>query len=65
MAKFEVKQDFKDTHTKEIYKTGSEIELTDKRAKEVVANLGNDFLIAVKAEEVKKGDEPLKKKNKK
>lgn len=59
MAKFKVLQDFKDIHTKETYNAGQEIELTEKRAKEVVANLGSDFLVALEV----KG--PVKKKPKK
>ena len=56
---FKVLKEFKDIHTKEIYDMGQEIELTEKRAKEVVANLGSGFLVAL---EVK---EPVKKKPKK
>lgn len=59
MAKFKVLKEFKDIHTKEIYNMDQEIELTEKRAKEVVANLGSGFLVAL---EVK---EPVKKKPKK
>ena len=65
MAKFKVTQDFRDKVTKEIYKTGTEIELTEKRAKEVVANLGDGFLIPVKPEVEKKVNESPKKKTKK
>lgn len=56
---FKVLKEFKDIHTKEIYNMDQEIELTEKRAKEVVANLGSGFLVAL---EIK---EPVKKKPKK
>jgi len=47
MAKYIVKQDFRDTHTKEIYRAGQEIEMTVKRANEAIKNLkkyDGDFL---------------------
>jgi len=39
MAKYIVKQNFIDTHTKEIYRAGQEIEMTVKRANEAIKNL--------------------------
>ena len=39
MAKYKVLQEFRDIHTKETYKPGQEIEMTDKRAKEAMKNL--------------------------
>lgn len=39
MARYIVKQKFRDTHTKEIYEVGQEIEMTVKRANEAIKNL--------------------------
>lgn len=47
MAKYIVKQNFRDTHTKEVYEAGQEIEMTVKRANEAIKNLSEydgDFL---------------------
>lgn len=47
MAKYIVKQSFRDTHTKDIYEVGQEIEMTVKRANEAIKNLekyDGDFL---------------------
>ncbi len=44
MAKFKVLKSFRDIETKEIYAIDQEIELTAKRAKEVVENLDDSFL---------------------
>ncbi len=44
MAKFKVLKAFRDIVTKEDYKVDQEIELTAKRSKEVVENLGTSFL---------------------
>jgi len=44
MAKFKVLKTFKDKHTKEIYKKGSTIDITVKRADEVAKNLDGSFL---------------------
>ncbi|MFI3604965.1 hypothetical protein [Vagococcus fluvialis] len=57
MPKYKVLKEFKDIHTKDTYKQGSEIELTKKRANEVVENLGGFFLEPVK---VKKDVEEAK-----
>lgn len=47
LARYIVKQKFRDTHTKEIYEAGQEIEMTVKRANEAIKNLkkyGGEFL---------------------
>lgn len=44
MAKFKVLKVFQDIETKEIYAIDQEVELTAKRAKEVVENLDDSFL---------------------
>lgn len=44
MAKFKVLKVFQDIETKETYAIDQEIELTAKRAKEVVENLDGSFL---------------------
>lgn len=44
MAKYKVLKPFKDTHTKERYKEGQEIEMLVKRADEVASNLDNTYL---------------------
>lgn len=47
MAKYEVKEPFKDIYTNEVYTKGSEIEITVKRAKEIKSNLeslNRDFI---------------------
>ena len=44
MAKFKVLKVFQDIETKETYAIDQEIELTAKRAKEVVKNLDDSFL---------------------
>lgn len=43
MAKFIVKHEFRDIHTKEIYSAGQEIEMTVKRAKEAEKNLAEEI----------------------
>ncbi len=63
MVKFKVLKDFKDKHTKDIYVAGCEIELTEKRVKEVITNLGDGFLVAIAPE--KKVEKPPKKQTKK
>lgn len=44
MAKFKVLKKFRDIETKVTYEVNQEIELTAKRAKEVVENLDDSFL---------------------
>lgn len=44
MAKYKVLKDFRDKETKEIYQSGSTIEMTVKRANEVEKNLDSSFL---------------------
>lgn len=44
MAKFKVLKTFRDKRTKEIYKKGSTIDITVKRADEVAKNLDGSFL---------------------
>ncbi len=44
MAKYKVLKEFRDTHTKEVYKENNEIEMTVKRAEEVEKNLDSSFL---------------------
>lgn len=47
MAKYIVKQSFRDTYTKDVYEVGQEIEMTVKRANEAIKNLekyDGDFL---------------------
>lgn len=44
MAKFKVLKAFRDIETKEVYEANQEIDLTVKRAKEVVENLDDSFL---------------------
>lgn len=48
MAKFKVLKEFRDIETKEIYAIDQEVELTAKRAKEVVENLDDSFLEKLK-----------------
>lgn len=48
MPKYEVKKLFVDQRTKVVYHEGTTIELTTKRAKEVVENLGDTFIKEVK-----------------
>lgn len=48
MPKFKVLKEFRDIHTKDIYKQGTEIELSKKRADEVVKNLDGSFLEPIK-----------------
>ncbi|WP_179874547.1 hypothetical protein [Bacillus sp. AFS002410] len=47
MAKFKVLKTFRDVHTNEIYKVGSDIEMTVKRANEVEKNLDSSFLVRI------------------
>lgn len=51
MAKYKVLKTFRDIHTKEIYKKGTEIEMTVKRANEVEKNLDSSFLVRIDKEE--------------
>lgn len=44
MAKFKVLKTFRDKYTKEVYKKDSVIDITVKRADEVVKNLDGSFL---------------------
>lgn len=44
MAKYKVNKQFRDKYTKEVYKTNQEIDMTVKRATEVMRNLGDDRL---------------------
>lgn len=44
MAKYKVLKKFRDTHTKEVYKANTAIEMTVKRAEEVEKNLDGSFL---------------------
>lgn len=48
MPKYKVLKKFRDIHTKECHEQGSEIELTKKRADEVVKNLDGSFLEPIK-----------------
>lgn len=54
MSKFKVLKAFRDIVTKEDYKVDQEIELTAKRSKEVVENLGTSFLEKVEKPELEK-----------
>ena len=65
MAKFKVLKSFRDIETKETYAIDQEIELTAKRAKEVVENLDDSFLEKVEPAEAKKADVGEKKASKK
>lgn len=56
MAKFKVLKVFRDIETKEVYEVNQEIDLTVKRAKEVVENLDDSFLEKVKPAEEKEAD---------
>lgn len=47
MAKYQVLKTFRDIHTKEVYKPNNEIEVTVKRADEVVKNLDDSFLVRI------------------
>jgi len=61
MAKFKVLKIFKDIKTSEVYAIGQEIEMTDKRYKEVCENLNDTFLEEVVSEtEAKEEVEPEK-----
>lgn len=44
MAKYKVLREFRDIHTKVLYKKGQVIEMTDKRGKEAIKNLSDKFL---------------------
>ena len=44
MAKYKVLKTFRDKETKEVYESGSEIDMTVKRASEVEKNLDGSFL---------------------
>lgn len=51
MANYKILKEFKDIHTKEIYKVDSTIEFTDSRAEEIESNLeqfGGGFIEPVK-----------------
>lgn len=50
MAKYKVKKKFRDIHTKEVYKSNAEIEMTVKRADEVTKNLDASFLMRIDKE---------------
>ena len=54
MVKYKVLKTFKDIHTDEIYDAQSEIDITVKRANEIVKNLGSSFIVRVDEKE----DEP-------
>lgn len=58
MDKYKVLNVFKDKDTNKTYVKNEEIELSEKRAKEVIAVLGKDFIerlqVAEKAVKVKK-----------
>lgn len=47
MAKYKVLKAFRDTHTKEVYKKDSEIDMTVKRATEVEKNLDSSYLLRI------------------
>jgi len=49
MAKYRVTKKFRDIHTKEVYEIDQEIEMTVRRANEVMKNLGNDRLVRLDA----------------
>ena len=65
MDKFKVLKAFRDIETKEVYEANQEIDLTVKRAKEVVENLDDSFLEKVEPAEAKKADVGEKKASKK
>lgn len=54
MAKYEVKETFRDKDTKELYEAGSTIDLTPKRYDEVVEKLGKSFIKPVEVKKAKK-----------
>jgi len=56
MAKYEVKEKFRDKHTKKLYEAGSTISLTQERYEEVLATLGESFIqpVETKAKKAKK-----------
>lgn len=54
MAKFKVLKEFKDIHTKKIYKIDQEIDMTVKRANEVEQNLDSSFLSRIEEKEDEK-----------
>lgn len=54
MAKFKVLKEFKDTHTKQVYKVNEEVEMTVKRSEEVAKNLDDTYL--ERLDEPKKDD---------
>lgn len=56
MAKFKVLKVFRDIETKETYAIDQEIELTAKRAKEVVENLDDSFFEKIEVAKEKKAD---------
>lgn len=51
MAKYKVLKKFRDIHTKKVYKTNTEIEMTVKRANEVEKNLDGSFLERIDKDE--------------
>lgn len=53
MAKYKVLKSFRDTHTKDVYKKDTEIEMTVKRAEEVEKNLDGSFLERIDNKEKK------------
>lgn len=51
MEKYKVLKKFRDKETKEVYDPQKEIELTEERANEIVANLGDDFISVIEEPE--------------
>lgn len=51
MPRYKVNKVFQDTRTNEIYSAGLVITLTEERAKEIIKNLGSDYLEIVPEDE--------------
>jgi hypothetical protein len=60
MAKYKVLENFRDKHTKELYETGAEIEMTVKRATEAEKNLAKYGKVFLERVETKTSEEGKK-----
>lgn len=55
MAKYKVLKEFKDVHTKEIYKKNAVLDITVKRGDEIISNLDDSYI--KRLDEAKKKDD--------
>lgn len=62
--KLKIQKEFYDKYTNELYKVGSEIDFTDERAKEILANKG-ELVNALESEKLEFKLEPTETKRKK